>query len=104
MMINNLKKALQYALVALFLIVLFAVCHGLVTKSGDMQRFSKGLESKLDGGLERTVTLYDYNGNAIRRWTGKIDMSDATDETDFLVNGRRIIIHGGISVVEEKEK
>lgn len=70
---------------------------------GSVQRFSKGLESNWGGGLKRTVTLYDEHGKLLRQWYGKIDIADATDELDFIVEGRRIIIHGGIAVIEEEK-
>lgn len=52
--------------------------------------------------MNRTVTLYDYNGKPIRTWDGKIDVSESETETDFLVDGRKVVIHGGIVVIEEK--
>lgn len=91
---------------AIFVIVaLLALCLAKAfTYVGSVRRFTKGLESNWSGGLDRTVILYDYNGKPIKSWSGKIDMSEATDETDFLVNGRRVIIHGGIAVIEENQK
>lgn len=92
-----------------FLIITMGVLLGLsLLKSfeyvGSVKRFTKGIESNWAGGLNRSVTLYDYNGKIIKMWAGKIDMSEATDETDFIINGRRVIIHGGIAVVEEDPK
>ena len=69
---------------------------------GPVQRFSKKMESELGGGLQRTVTLYDYNGKIIREWHGKIDLSNSTEVVDFIVDLRRIFIYGGITVVEER--
>lgn len=56
----------------------------------------------MGGGLERTVTLYDYTGKEIERWTGKFDVSESENEVYFDVDGKRVIIHGGIVVNEEK--
>lgn len=70
--------------------------------TGSQQRGIKSFKSNVAGGLDRTVTVYDYNGKAIREWKGKIDMSDATNETDFIVDGKRVVIHGGITVIEER--
>lgn len=48
------------------------------------------------------VTLYDYNGEEIRHWSGKFDVSESENEVYFDdQNGKRIIIHGGIIVNEE---
>ena len=70
--------------------------------TGNQERGIKNIKSNWTGGLNRTITLYDYNGKAVRTWEGKIDMSDSVNETDFIVNGKRVIIHGGIVVAEEK--
>ena len=53
------------------------------------------------GGLDRTVTVYDYNGEAIKSWTGRFDVSESENEVYFDLNGKRIIIHGGIVINEE---
>ena len=70
---------------------------------GTVQRASKSFKTNIMGGAKRTVTLYDYSGKAIKRWSGKIDLSDSENETDFLVDGRRVIIHGGIAVMGDGE-
>lgn len=61
----------------------------------------KSTVSGLNGGINRTVTVYDYNGNEIKHWTGKFDVSDSESEVYFDLNGKRVIIHGGIVVDEE---
>ena len=53
------------------------------------------------GGLDRTVTVYDYNEEAIKSWTGHFDVSESESEVYFDLNGKRIIIHGGIVINEE---
>ena len=70
--------------------------------TGSQQRGIKSVKPNLTGGLHRTITLYDYNGKEIRKWEGKIDLSEAENETDFIVDGKRVLIHGGIAVIEEK--
>lgn len=65
-------------------------------------RMSKSLSSDLDGGLERTVTLYDYQGDKLGEWSGKFDISEDNNEIYFDdADGKRVIIHGGIVVCEE---
>lgn len=70
--------------------------------TGQQQRGLKSFKANMAGGLNRTVTLYDYNGKPIRTWDGKIDISESEMETDFLVGGKNVVIHGGIVVIEEK--
>lgn len=74
----------------------------LFAGSSSVKRNVKSLTSDLGGGLERTVTLYDYTGKEIERWTGKFDVSESENEVYFDVDGKRVIIHGGIVVNEEK--
>ena len=46
--------------------------------------------------------LYSNDGKEIRRWIGKMDLTESEHEIQFdLNNNKRIIIHGGIVVVEE---
>lgn len=65
-------------------------------------RSLKSLSSDIDGGLNRTVTVYDYNGDKIKSWSGKFDVSESENEVYFDdSDGKRVIIHGGIVVNEE---
>ena len=70
--------------------------------SGDRQIALKNIEANIKGGLNRTVILYDYAGKPIRTWKGKINVARSDNEISMIVNEEhRIIIHGGIVVVEE---
>lgn len=83
-----------------------AICAGIIwwgftSESG--KRAMKEQQSDLNGGLERTVTLYSYNGDKIESWSGKFDVSSSETETYFDIDGKRVIIHGGIVVNEEAQ-
>lgn len=65
------------------------------------KRDMKSLSSDLSGGLNRTVTVYDYNGQVIRQYAGKFDVSESENEVYFDIDGKRVIIHGGIVINEE---
>lgn len=96
------KKGFGFA-VGIYVIV-FVVIIGAVALLGTStaQRTLKSVSSDFGGGLDRTVTVYDYNGNEIRSWTGKFDVSESENEVYFDdENGKRIIIHGGIVINEE---
>ena len=90
---------MKKALIATAITVLAITVTGC---TGSQERGIKNIKSNWTGGLNRTITLYDYNGKAVRTWEGKIDMSESVNETDFIVNGKRVTIHGGIVVAEEK--
>ncbi len=70
------------------------------TESG--KRARKTERSNLHGGIMRTVTVYDYNGNQINSWTGMFDVTNSEYETYFDINGKRVVIHGGIVINEEQ--
>ena len=89
--------------VATIMTILFvAVCIFIMSSCGSCKRFIKEQASDFSAGIERTITLYDYNGKVIKKWEGKIDMSNSATESYFLIGEKRVIIHGGIVVVEEK--
>ena len=56
-------------------------------------RSLKSLSSDIDGGLNRTVTVYDYNGGKIKSWSGKFDVSESENEVYFDdSDGKRVIM------------
>lgn len=78
----------------------------LVSFSGCTASFDRTMKSTVSnwtGGLNRTVTVYDYNGQEIKSWSGKFDVTDSDNEVYFDdENGKRVIIQGGIIINEEK--
>mgnify|MGYP007084814961 FL=1 len=70
--------------------------------SAKWDREMKSTVSNWTGGLNRTVTVYDYNGQEIKSWTGKFDVTEDDNEVYFDdENGKRVIIQGGIVINEE---
>lgn len=70
--------------------------------SAKWDREMKSTVSNWTGGLNRTVTVYDYNGQEIKSWTGKFDVTEDDNEVYFDDdNGKRVIIQGGIVINEE---
>lgn len=65
-------------------------------------RMTKSIRSDATGGLDRTVTLYDYQGNVINSRSGKFDVTEDDNEIYFDdAQDKRVIIQGGIVVCEE---
>ena len=86
-------------------IVLILVLLSTFTACASWKREIKSIKSDFGGGLDRTITVYDYNGNEIRSWSGKIDISNSENEIFFDdADGHRVIIHGGIVICEENVK
>ena len=89
-------------IIAVTICVVLSGCI-FVFNTASIQRKIKSWRSEIDGGLERTVTVYDYNGKEIRHWTGKFDVSESESETYFDdEDGKRVVIHGGIVINEEQ--
>ena len=83
-------------------LITIILVSGLLSGCSSWSRMGKSISSDMKGGLNRTVTLYDYNGEEIRHWSGKFYISESENEVYFDdQNGKRIIIHGGIIVNEE---
>lgn len=85
-------------------IVAIVMCLILVlslTGCASWQRAMKSFGSDISGGLDRTVTVYSYNGEILGQWSGKFDVSETNTETFFDLNGKRVIIQGGIIINEE---
>ncbi len=54
-------------------------------------------------GIERTVFVYSHNGDKIREYKGKIDVTTQNNRILFDLKGKRVIIHNAITIIEEKE-
>lgn len=67
-------------------------------------RMAKSWNSDVSNGLERTVVLYDYEGDELTRWEGRIDLqvSEEGGHIVFDQDGKRTVITGGIVVSEER--
>ena len=84
--------------------VVAAMAALIITMAGceSVGRSVKSIESDFGGGLNRTVTVFSNTGEQIKSWSGKFDVSNSETETWFDLNGKRVIIHGGIVIDEEQ--
>lgn len=87
---------------AVVILVLVALIVFLVLNSQSCQREVKSFQSDFGGGIERTVTIYDYDGDVVREWHGTFDIAEDDQEVYFDLDGDRVIIQGGIVVIEEE--
>lgn len=87
------KKIAVFALLAAMVLSL-AGCASL-------NRELKSFESDISGGLNRTVTVYSYDGDILGQWSGKFDVSESENETFFDIDGKRVIIQNAIIINEE---
>ena len=87
-------------------IAVFALLTAMVLSLAGCASWSrtwKSFGSDITGGLNRTVTVYSYDGDVLGQWSGKFDVSESESETFFDVNGKRVIIQGGIIINEEND-
>lgn len=82
-------------------VLLTMVCMMLAGCTEAWERNKKSIASNWTGGLNRTVSVYSYDGDLIKSWSGKFDVSDSENEVYFDLNGKRVIIQGGIIINEE---
>lgn len=75
----------------------------MISCSESQQREIKTIRSDWTGGLNRTVTVYDYNGQKIKSWSGQFDVKETDRNSVYFdtANGKRVIISGGIIINEE---
>ncbi|WP_368134208.1 hypothetical protein [Collinsella bouchesdurhonensis] len=93
----NIRKYVTAGLATVGVVALCGLC-GCASCSREM----KSLNSDINGGIERTVTLYDNTGKEIKSWHGKFDI-ESNDQEFFFDDsqGKRVIIQGGIVMSEE---
>ena len=87
------KKIAVFALLATMALAL--------TGCASWSRAWKSFGSDVAGGLNRTVTVYSYDGDVLGQWSGKFDVSDSVSETFFAAHRQPVIIQGGIIINEE---
>lgn len=93
---------------ALTLIITIVSCGVYIwyrSNSESGRRALRDQESNLTGGIERTVSVYDINGNLIKEYSGKFDIE--TDHTRYILfddeNGDRHMIYytTGTIIIDE---
>lgn len=105
---KGLKIGLSVATAATVLITALIsgvyIWYRLNSESG--RRALKDQQSNLSGGIERTVSVYDVNGQLIKEYSGKFDIE--TDRESYILfddeDGNRHIIYytTGTIIVDEK--
>jgi hypothetical protein len=86
------------------LIVLTLVLSFGFTSCESCSREMKSIKSDMGGGLNRTISVYDYSGKLIKSWTGKFDVAENPNKNQVYFDnqdGKRVIIDGGIIINEE---
>lgn len=94
-------KALVGLIAALLIFGMLAGFRLYFKNTASGQRALKTQESNFGGGLNRVVEVYSYDGDLIKSWSGEFDVTENDQETFFDIDGRQVIIQGGIIINEE---
>ena len=109
------KVEAKYKIIALIieLVLLVAMvggCAAYHTKTESGKRSLKTWQSETTGGIDRTVTVYDINGEEVARYSGRFDVEESSQEgvvkIKFDCNGKRHIIYAqtGTVLIDENEE
>ena len=83
-------------------LVVFALCSCTLTGCASCQRFLKSWDSNMQNGLQRSIEVYDINGEKIKEYSGKFDYTFDDDTGRILFddeNDKRHVIFPGTSTV-----
>lgn len=94
------KTTLISAIISIF--VIFGGITWYLTGTQSGQREIKNFKSDVGNGIERTVYVYDREGDLIKTYKGKFDIEDNENKVLFDINGKRVIIYNATVIVEEK--
>jgi hypothetical protein len=95
---KNMKKKIILSIISVCLTI------ATVTGCASLDRGIKDINSDIGGGLYRTVEVYDYSGNLLKTYTGKLDIKETAtgNEVKFDLDGKRYIFYNAIVIVEEQ--
>ena len=88
----------------ILMVVAIILSSILLTGCESCSRQMKSINSNMNGGLNRIVSVYDYSGKLIKTYEGKVDIGGSPERSDeilFDLNGKRTIINGGIVIIDE---
>ncbi|WP_010503310.1 hypothetical protein [Paenibacillus elgii] len=91
-------------------VIFAAALIALLPACESMDRAVKTWNSEQNGGLERIMKVYSYQGQLLATYEGKFDIQSNNDQNGgttgskilFDLNGKRHIIYNAIVIVDEK--
>lgn len=92
---NSLSTIIGLCLVAVS-VLLVGNCFGGQARQHIIKTFQSNT-----AGLEREISVYDYTGKRIDFWRGKTTIDTKHGDIDFIIDGKRNIIRGGIVIIKE---
>ena len=96
----NLGEKIGCSLVAVLVLGLIALV--VFGSQAGCSRALKTFQSNANNGLDRTFTVYDYNGNKVFEDSGKLDYVYSDGKWYYDKDGKRTSTSGGIVIVQEQ--
>lgn len=84
-------------------IIAIAILASLLTGCASFERGIKDIQSDWSGGLDRTLTVYNANGDVLKTYKGKIDLESTEGGiVKFDLDGKRIMYYNCyVEVIED---
>jgi len=97
------NKVLVFVIEAIIIAALVGGCALYNTRTESGKRSVKSWQSETSGGIDRTVTVFDINGEEIAKYTGRFDVEESSQEgvvkIKFDNEGKRHIIYAQTGTV-----
>lgn len=97
------KKVIALVVEIILMVGLIVGCGVYNTHTESGKRSLKTWDSNKGGGLNRTVTVYDMQGEEVAKYQGKFDVEESQNEgvvkIKFDINGKRHIIYAQTGTV-----
>ena len=98
-----MSKVIAVIIEVILMIALVGGCAMYNTRTESGKRHIKSWESETTGGIDRTVTVFDINGEEVARYQGRFDIEESSQEgvvkIKFDCNGKRHIIYAQTGTV-----
>lgn len=97
-------RTFGYAVVVLGIIAIIGSIIFYYTGTESGKRKVKDWKSDTNGGITRSVEVYDQAGNLIKTYEGKLDVqnNEYGNKVLFDLDGKRTIIYNATVIVQEK--
>jgi len=104
--LNVSKTKFKIIAVLIEVVLMIAIVGGCAvynTKTESGKRHIKSWKSETNGGIDRTVTVYDIGGEEVAKYQGKFDIEESSQEgvvkIKFDCDGKRHIIYAQTGTV-----
>lgn len=98
---DKFKIQKKYIVIVLAVIMIAAYLF-IGANCSSCERYNKSCASEYGDGLYRVVTVYDYQGDKIATYEGKIDVEENDSKVLFDLDGKRYIYYNCLVEVIEK--